>query len=928
MAQIIKHRRGSLESLTSVTSSLSKGELVIASGSSNISPTNGSSIVFAAAENGQIQAVNRVMRGTTVPNTFSNATYNGLLNGVPYYVSASNVLPTLYLLGTDSNEAINLVGNIQEFSTSVDSRLDSLEASGVGSIALLNQYTASADSRFAAIQTVTSSLNSFTASTAVSLTNLNLSSASQQVSINALNVSTSSLNSFTASTAISITNINSATASLLVETANLELFTSSAAISITNLNASSASQQISINALNVSSGSLNSFTASTAVSLTNLNSFTASNATSLTNINSFTASTAVSLTNLNASSASQQVSINALNTYTSSNDTTNTTQNNRLDSLSNKTGSYATTGSNTFIGTQVFSGSVYIQNDLVVIGSSSISNISASAVSIGDNQIVLNTFTPAIRFGGISVVDSGSTGATGSLFWDSVNNHWLYQHPSGANEGYNSAILISGPKNTGSLGDEIGLTTNTFTVAVGEDHISSSIMSQATDNTKVTIAGGLDVTGTISGSINGIGNVTAFSSSVDSRLDAVELSIGGGSISASIAALNVATASLNTFTASTATSLTNLNTFTSSAAVRLTNLESKSASVDVSITNLNASSASQQVSINALSAGTASVNSFTASTATSLTNLNSATASLIVETTNLELFTASAATRLTNLESKSASVDISVANINLYTASVSNSVLNLNLSTASQQVSINALSAGTASVNSFTASTATSLTNLNSFTASTAVSLTNLNASSASQQVSINALSAGTASVNSFTASTATSLTNLNASSASQQVSIDALNVATSSINSYTSSLKSAISVNGSNLTVIGDLTVQGSTVTFNTTELVVEDKLIVLASGSTNAAQADGSGILISGSGASFTYAATPDLWTANRPFSASAFTGSFNIPTGGSSKRLVFRETTGNLDLVTAPTTDGDLLQWNGTAFTMSNVIDGGSF
>jgi hypothetical protein len=101
-----------------------------------------------------------------------------------------------------------------------------------------------------------------------------------------------------------------------------------------------------------------------------------------------------------------------------------------------------------------------------------------------------------------------------------------------------------------------------------------------------------------------------------------------------------------------------------------------------------------------------------------------------------------------------------------------------------------------------------------------------------------------------------------------------------------------------------------------------------VLASGSTNAAQADGSGILISGSGASFTYAATPDLWTANRPFSASAFTGSFNIPTGGSSKRLVFRETTGNLDLVTAPTTDGDLLQWNGTAFTMSNVIDGGSF
>ncbi len=36
MAQIIKHRRGSLEALSAVTSSLQKGEIVIASGSSNL----------------------------------------------------------------------------------------------------------------------------------------------------------------------------------------------------------------------------------------------------------------------------------------------------------------------------------------------------------------------------------------------------------------------------------------------------------------------------------------------------------------------------------------------------------------------------------------------------------------------------------------------------------------------------------------------------------------------------------------------------------------------------------------------------------------------------------------------------------------------------------------------------------------------------
>lgn len=127
---------------------------------------------------------------------------------------------------------------------------------------------------------------------------------------------------------------------------------------------------------------------------------------------------------------------------------------------------------------------------------------------------------------------------------------------------------------------------------------------------------------------------------------------------------------------------------------------------------------------------------------------------------------------------------------------------------------------------------------------------------------------------------------------------------------------------------VTGDLTVQGNTVTLNTANLVVEDKIIVLASGSTNASQADGSGILISGSGATFTYAATPDAWTANRPFSGSAFTGSLNVPGGASSKRIAFRGTTDTIEFVAAPTTAGDLVQWDGSGFVMSNVIDGGSF
>ena len=166
--------------------------------------------------------------------------------------------------------------------------------------------------------------------------------------------------------------------------------------------------------------------------------------------------------------------------YTSSNDTTNTTQNARLLSNEQKTGSFATTGSNYFIGQQVITGSVYISSDLIVQGSSSLQNITASAVSIGTNTVILNTATPILQFGGISVQDSGSTmGRSGSLLWNSINDHWLNVNPSGSDEGYNSAMVINGPKNTGSLGQEVGLTTNYIPVSQGEDHITDSIIFQS-----------------------------------------------------------------------------------------------------------------------------------------------------------------------------------------------------------------------------------------------------------------------------------------------------------------------------------------------------------------------------------------------------------------------------------------------------------------
>jgi hypothetical protein len=157
---------------------------------------------------------------------------------------------------------------------------------------------------------------------------------------------------------------------------------------------------------------------------------------------------------------------------------------------------FSTTGSNNFIGTQTITGSLYISQNLVVQGSSSLQDVTGSNVYIGTNKINLNTATPSIRFGGVSVFDSGSNfGESGSLLWDSTNNRWLYQHPASSGAPYKSAIIISGPQNSGSLGSENTLNSGKISKAVGDDHIGDSIMTETGGG--IGISGSLSITGSI-----------------------------------------------------------------------------------------------------------------------------------------------------------------------------------------------------------------------------------------------------------------------------------------------------------------------------------------------------------------------------------------------------------------------------------------------
>ena len=63
-----------------------------------------------------------------------------------------------------------------------------------------------------------------------------------------------------------------------------------------------------------------------------------------------------------------------------------------------------------------------------------------------------------------------------------------------------------------------------------------------------------------------------------------------------------------------------------------------------------------------------------------------------------------------------------------------------------------------------------------------------------------------------------------------------------------------------------GNLVVNGTTTTINSTELTINDKNIILADGAASAAAADSGGITLDGANAQIYYKATPDTWNFNK--------------------------------------------------------------
>lgn len=133
------------------------------------------------------------------------------------------------------------------------------------------------------------------------------------------------------------------------------------------------------------------------------------------------------------------------------------------------------------------------------------------------------------------------------------------------------------------------------------------------------------------------------------------------------------------------------------------------------------------------------------------------------------------------------------------------------------------------------------------------------------------------------------------------------------SIQSYTSSLKTSFDVSGQNLTIYGNLTVQGTQTSLNTNDLIVEDKLIAIASGSTTSAQADGAGIFISGADASMTWEDTTSHIVFNQSVSSSVgFYGDGSNLTGLSADSVEYSDVLNKPTLI-SQSAQVDLTQTN---------------
>jgi hypothetical protein len=195
--------------------------------------------------------------------------------------------------------------------------------------------------------------------------------------------------------------------------------------------------------------------------------------------------------------------------------------------IDNSDGDIRTSGSLTVEGGQTINGDVtvngvltvtgntqlqanlYVSGNLEVLGGATSVTIQSTTVELDDNIIRLNAYSPFERYTGFEVIDSGSTGVSASLVWDSLNDYWMFVSSSSE-----SSKLIG--TTAGTYGSEISLTNNTFPIATGPNTIGDSLLTMIASGTTLAFNTNKFTVSSTDGSTLIAGNLTlSFSGGTD-----------------------------------------------------------------------------------------------------------------------------------------------------------------------------------------------------------------------------------------------------------------------------------------------------------------------------------------------------------------------------------------------------------------------------
>ena len=912
MAQIIKHRRGNLEGLSSATTRA--GELLVVTGSSGLGTiANGDSLVFVGIDGSTATPVNKVLQGTTVPN-LTGASYNTHVDGIPFFDTDDE---KLYILNKGGN--IEVKAAPQTGGTGIVSGSEQINADSVTNFDSNVKTKLDADTVISGSSQVVLQSGDKTGFTgAASITTLGTISAGNVTAI----LPSGTISGSQQVNADSITNFDSNVKSKLDADG---VISGSSQITITESQISDLSHYGDSNVVVV----LNDNTVISGSSQVNANSITNFDSNVDARLDAKTViSGSGQLLNVATDFGSGRVSGEQFgdsvgtSTFTGSfngdgsgltglaTDLTIGADNGSDDTVSLASGTLTIAGTTNEIETTVtddqiavgivtnptLTGNVTVTGNLDVQGTTT--TVDSTTVQIGDNIIELNG--SGATNGGIHVKDATAPNTdTGSLIWDSTNDIWK----AGTKDSEVELVNISGTQT---------LTNKTIN---GSNNTISNIANSSLANDGITIAG-VDtslggsitaaaivnaVTGNvISGSSQVNANtITNFDSNVDARLDAKTVISGSGQVV-------LQSADKTGFTG--ATSITTLGTVTAGnvAAILPSGVISGSQQIEGNFLEVNGDnvfSGSQQVQLGS---------------ATGTIDISSQTNFAVGDTDNIDLI-------LTD--------DTLTANIKGGVISGSAQLLNVATDFGSGRVSgdnFGDSNGGSTFTGSFEGD-GSALTGI-------ATSLT-VGADNGSDDTV--ALSSGTLNFVGTSNEIETTVSN-------DQIQIGIVTNPTLS----------------GNVTVTGNLNVEGTTTTIDSTTVQIGDRILEL----NYAAGAGDAGLLVtdvdgtSNSG-SLVWDASSDYWmagaagsekelarlnaspTSNRVLKADSngllvdslvsddgsnvtITGTAELRVNGATANsFVYYDSNKSIESVAASTA-GDVIQWNGSSFVASNEIDGGTF